>query len=105
MIFQIFFPLKYRYDANFFVNFSTICATIDSDCKKLICGLSNSEIRMWGIEGNIMDEQTYVNKNISRVSLTCNLEQTEESDDNIDLYVSMSILEKPSNILHQKWTP
>lgn len=68
-------------------NFSTICATIDSECKKLICGLSNSEIRMWGIEGNIMDEQTNVNSNISRVSLACNLEQDEEPVEEVDLYV------------------
>ncbi|XP_077289169.1 protein will decrease acetylation-like isoform X2 [Arctopsyche grandis] len=70
---------------------NTICATIDSECKKLICGLSNSEIRMWGIEGNIMDEQTNVNSNISRVSLACNLEQDEEPVEEIDFDPSAGI--------------
>lgn len=49
---------------------------------------------MWGIEGNIMDEQTYVNKNISRVSLACSTEQTEDLDEDTDLYISMVLFDK-----------
>lgn len=57
-----------------------ICANIDSKCKLLFGGFSNSEIRIWGVGRHQIKKKP--NPNISKIELACNISPCEDIRDN-----------------------